>query len=82
MQNWSNNDQNMRTTTCGVGGQENTFRTAQNFHTNDPKIFATDAPVHESRYAKLGLNSAMDQYAVSDPINHPYVFGGANGMKT
>lgn len=28
VQNWSNNDQNMRTTTRGIGGAANTFRSA------------------------------------------------------
>ena len=40
------------------------------------------APAHESRYAKLGLNSAMDEYTVKEPINQPYIFGASGGMKT
>jgi hypothetical protein len=39
VQNWSNSDQNMRTTTGGIGGAPNTFRTAQNFVTNDPRFY-------------------------------------------
>lgn len=32
-------------------------------------MYKTSAPVHESRYAKLGLNSAMDEYVVTEPID-------------
>ena len=69
VQNWSNNDQNMRTTTGGIGGTANTFRSACNFVTNDPRMYKTVAPALESRYTKLGLNSAMDEYTVKEPIN-------------
>ena len=55
--------------TGGIGGTANTFRSACNFVTNDPRMYKTVAPAHESRYAKLGLNSAMDEYTVKEPIN-------------
>ena len=45
-------------------------------------MYKTVAPAHESRYAKLGLNSAMDEYAVKEPIDQPYIFGASGGMKT
>lgn len=45
-------------------------------------MYKMSAPIHESRYAKLGLNTAMNDYVVTDPIDQPYVFGNSGGMKT
>lgn len=36
---WSNRDQEQSAVTLGIGGAMNAFRTAQNFHVNDPRFY-------------------------------------------
>lgn len=36
-------DHNVHSTTLGVGGSQNPFKTAQNFHVNDPRFFKNRA---------------------------------------
>ena len=60
--------------TNGVGGQKNTFRTAQDYLTNDPAFFQKRSISHTSRYAKLGPMNAMNKFTVEDPVNQPYFY--------
>ena len=69
VQEWSCSDQKISIITNGVGGQKNTFRTAQDYLTNDPAFFKNRSISHTSRYAKLGPVSATNKFTVEDPVN-------------
>jgi len=65
---WSNMDQNMMATGTGVGGAKMTFRTAQNFMTNDPGFYKNRAISHTSRYANVN-GVSMSANLVQEPVN-------------
>ena len=47
---WSNRDQEIAALNIGVGGAANTFRTAHNFHVNDPRFFKDRSVSHANKY--------------------------------